>query len=1784
MKNSIVSISARIALAFLFAAQGAAPDAAQLGGDAPAARLEKNVLSATGRQSTLLTVSRFGRYTIRVKSAQGVALQLVDRMAGPGEIAGTAGSSDGRLDLFLDRGVYRVVTLGDTRAKGEARLEVLPFAELHTPKPPLLPELRFVEGTLEDLQQVSHWIQIDEARSYSFEAAGRSLADLRLWKDGTWLVDATPATQIVQPKTGQPVRVCRLATRLERGLYLLTAYGGPPQPWSEGDAHPFFLRSGIRRLGEAGRERMTVSPFGTDRFRVPGTTTFFRIELPAARPLTMDVSTFDADQPFLANEARAEITKESRPPVAELDRESSDSDHVVVVSGEAGQPFVLQHFVRQDLFAMPWSGRGTPVAGGEASWLSTIHSGDPRDSVDATAIVVSAPRGSTTTGSIQPSLTSAIAVGAGTGFARRANVLAPLTLFLDVRDAGQYELWFSGAELRGRIEPLLLSRPQGYASPDPRGSGSMWSLDKGWHVLTIEPVRAGGVATIRVRPTAVSMVTPGQPRGSIRFPEVRLDPRDSHALYLSRQPEVRTGIVLRRLPLDLREPLPLTMAPGDSVAVSFRTSESGTLRAHTEDGTPLELTIDGSKFTGEAPVQATSGSITVAHTGAETSHASLVFIPARMDPRTPLPALPDTALTALPQLPSLTKDAPYYLDLAAGAPGTVLVKADAPGLYRLESTGLLATAGDVRSRTVTSLAHAEEDGVGRNFQIGTYLREGDYQLTVTPRGATAGHLGLTLAPTRLNNGGFLTSRRPARTTLAAGDGIAYRFTITKPGQFRLRSIGLGRTFRYRLEDTAGWPVVTPGVAADITRWFDTGRYRLIILPEATDARVLTLIEPVTGARTFKGHGPHALSLASRVTHLWTEPANDAQPRLLDVWRFELPADAEVQVELTGEMEGTLAREPATVVATLPPGRGFDGVLSAGSYRIETICSRRNHLASYTVAVWPRPLVAGIEREVSAPAEVPVAVGRTGLVEISSFGEQDVKARLLDEAGRVVASSDDRSDDWNFALAATLTAGTYRLRVEPVARTSATTRITMRTPREVEQPPLTLPAGADVNPKRDVQVYPLVLPANGNLLLVSARSAESIGIALEWRASESGPWRGLGTATGHAPRLIVPIRTGAYRLRLWSEDRRDSPIRLSAAAAAAQLGTEDELRAGIALTVVDAVKPLRVAAVTLVRPGVFRIDGETRGLWLCGGGEPHCSEPLLGTIAATGTTLFLASDALDRVRASRVTPAPGAELAVALPYGEAMLVDLAPASGPSLVEVTSPGGQPGVSLTNATARDRMALAPRSAMTIDLAGTARQARVFSASTGDAAQEVRLRTMSFKAAGSERRDFGTHGGSIPVGQSVAFDLPASAKRMRITLSAGTAAALSNGDEVTSILAAGDAPRTEALDTDAQRLTMLARSEDAHFALEISPIALSTARDIAPGKPYEAAQSSAGIVRLTVAGTSAPATLHVRGAADEPILMTTSGRVSRGRDLETDGEAATLLVPHDRSLILAWLSGPSSADTPWGDAETPRPTPAKLPLRQRLTGNTIALALDFKDPALLHLRTTAPVVTSVVREGVAPDIEIHPEGAVLDTPASGRMTLILRSLGTETLSGIAEVSSSPIAPTGEGLGPEVLLAPGSTRAFSFRVLRPGPVGAGVSASAETVSMTLMAPDGRVLGRGPTQMPTLDPGTYIVALHAPSDGAPVTARPALAGLESPPVTPPADVIERYQLGDEAPPAFTSHRVTSVPDEGEMAEEESEEPAEGEEVYEEEDGESEPPPDSVESAEHVIPSVLMTQV
>lgn len=140
--------------------------------------LASDRLPADRDGSTLLTVDAPGHITIRSQSASGMALQLIDMIAGPGDRMGAAGVSDGRIDALLDKGTYKIRVFGAKGATDDAKLTAQAYQELEQPDA-ALNALAPVDAELSDLQQRSYWIDVPASGRVDIEAVGRDGSFLR---------------------------------------------------------------------------------------------------------------------------------------------------------------------------------------------------------------------------------------------------------------------------------------------------------------------------------------------------------------------------------------------------------------------------------------------------------------------------------------------------------------------------------------------------------------------------------------------------------------------------------------------------------------------------------------------------------------------------------------------------------------------------------------------------------------------------------------------------------------------------------------------------------------------------------------------------------------------------------------------------------------------------------------------------------------------------------------------------------------------------------------------------------------------------------------------------------------------------------------------------------------------------------------------------------------------------------------------------------------------------------------------------------------------------------------------------------------------------------------------------------------------------------------------------------------------------------------------------------------------------------------------------------------------
>lgn len=1694
-----------------------APVAAQGG---PPAALARTEVPAADSAKVVLDVSRFGRYALTAASDQGVSLQLVDRMAGPGEVAGTAGERDGRLDLILDRGRYLVLTRANDRTTGTARLAVDPFRELHGDAPPELVELKLVAGTLGDLEQRSYWLKVPSPRWVAIEAAGRHLRDLRLWRDGAFMVDAEPEPEVVEPEVGAPQLALRLRARLEPGAYLLTAYGGEAQPWASGGTEqPLTLRWGIPPVGAAGRRQLEVGPFGYDRVLVPREATLYRLELPEARAAALEVTPWDEGDPFSGPEQRGEISKRSREPVAELETTWEETGlNLVTVRGAVGQPYLLQHFDYRPSY--PFSRSGT-------HWLSTVHTGHPADAVDVTAVLVEWRQGSLVK---EPRAEQVVELAREHGFRRRCNLLEPLELFVRVGEVGSYTVDLEGAEARFRFEPFLVYRPNNYQEPRLRAAGESWDLDPGLYTLTVVPEERG-IVTLTLRHAEGAIPEERPPRAMANLGPLQLSSGSRYELYLNRQPGVKAGLVVRPWNDALATPLPVSLRPGEEVSPGWRPMGDGEVVAVAENGSPLELRLDDGAWVENRIAGAGGRSVTVRNPGGEVVAASLRFVPRLLLDSTPLPPLPATDLPAPPDLPVLRPGSPLHFDLAAGGSSTFAVEAPEAGLYRLETTGLLDTTGTLRTRTVTALATATDGGAGRNFLLHQHLRDGSYQVTVTSEGSSAGHLGLELSRTEPRDGGLLEPGVPARADLAAGETVAYRFRVGAAADYRLRGLARDRVVRCRLEDSDGWPVVAPDLPADMVRHLEPGDYRLVLLPEPVPGRRLTVLERIAGPLRFEGHGPHPLHLATPVEHRWLEP--EEGERVPDRWRFDLPAATTVAVRLSGDMEGELERlEPDPGPAgSVPARKGFDAPLPAGRYELAVRAARRDNDVPYRLEVTPEDLVDGQRRTVTAPAEVSVAVAPGRQLELESFGPSDVRATLLDPEGHVVAAGDDRAGDWNFHLSTRVEGERYTLHVEPVGAPAAETEVRMSVRPEVEEPVLALPADLEITAGEAVHGWPLDPPAGSDLLVLALHSTEEHGLAVDWQRG-SGPWATLAATSGSSVRLELPLPPdGRARLRVHSAERRGGSARLRVVAVAAPRLDERQLARGAALPQAPGPGPaLAAAVVELDRPGVFRLDaGDTPVRWSDAAGE--ALQPVGdGPLVATGRQPVLAADRPSAVRLERLALAPGSDepLQLGLPARRVARVDLERGGdGPLLVTASALAGQPLVAVVDRSGEPTAAataVAPGRALAVALDVRSPVACAWWGDGNPRAADVRLEATAFPDPAPSPALPGRLQRELEPGRALALRLPNGLNRLRLGLGAGLVAAVADRSTVKSVHWAASSERVEELTTTASTLLVLnPGAEPAQLTLDVLSDA-GPGLTVAPERPFEAVAATAGTLRLAVEPGDLPATLRLGGAATAATFVGEHGPVARGRELPVSGPGV-LLVDHAPGLVAVWLDPPG---TPlaglWPRAAAGGSRPLELPVRLVLGGDHARFALTLGEETLLELRSTAAAVVRLAG-GTGERLWLDPSGGShLALLPAGPVEVGLRGLAGAPLTGALEVTATDVVTISEGLGPEVLLPPGAGRGFRFTV-PAGPatlVGVAVRSSSPHADCVLLDAKGRPLGEGVAQMHELEPGDYLLLVRLPASSGPARIRPAVVGLEYPPSGPPDEVIRSY-LEESAP-------------------------------------------------------------
>ena len=134
----------------------------------------------------------------------------------------------------------------------------------------------------------------------------------------------------------------------------------------------------------------------------------------------------------------------------------------------------------------------------------------------------------------------------------------------------------AGVDARIRILPALGSPSPQLKPLAQRGRGTV-DLDAGYWQLAAQPLKKG-IVTLAIHAEGEKPPAPSAPQGGVLFPSVPLSDRHGYDLVVGTRPRVVSGLVLRPLPMDLTDPLPVAARPGQTVSVPFEAAEERTPR------------------------------------------------------------------------------------------------------------------------------------------------------------------------------------------------------------------------------------------------------------------------------------------------------------------------------------------------------------------------------------------------------------------------------------------------------------------------------------------------------------------------------------------------------------------------------------------------------------------------------------------------------------------------------------------------------------------------------------------------------------------------------------------------------------------------------------------------------------------------------------------------------------------------------------------------------------------------------------------------------------------------------------------------------------------------------------------------------------------------------------------------------------------------------------------------------------------------------------------------------
>jgi hypothetical protein len=1646
------------------------------------------------------TIPQPAYVSVSADSDAGAEIYLIDRSEGVIGQSGQAGIYDGRIDMLLDAGEYRV-SVRTAFENDAARLSVNRFTEIETDSELLMSSApgTLHQMTLNDFEQRSYWIRVTEEDPLLLEAMGRSLRDVRIWKDGVWVIERQPSVGSYSAVSGQSMGYVQAHFELEPGDYLVTFYGGARRSWEEESGeNPFYVRRGARYLGSIVDAQTQISPMGRDAFVVSGDITVMEIENPDFVPAQMGISYYgDGQDRYRATNSIA--IRESDESTRSRGMVSRSSDvRWLYVSGTPGDTVRIRAIPRRTEYRID-----EPTAWSQYL-ISTISTLDSDHAIDATPIIT---RDRTAESPEEVIQSEALQVSTDTPIYREINLSQPAYFIADIDRAGRWAIVHD----RGENSPVAIAmiplrdindiRVPDIVTSNPAG----FDLEPGLHMVMLQPSSPGILRFVLYFQGSVSVMSDRRaaamlseqaplPRGDVTYITEggEIASGRTHTVVINERGGPTSALFVERLPLSMEEPVPFTLAPGEELAVQVYPRTGGSLST---GYSTIEVRRNGEVIPDGGSLPAGRSTLTLANNGSSTT-TFILSLEEDFISRYAAPTIPPLEET----YPILNAGGAVYHDYRRGQSRQFLLIVDAPAFYELQTTGRLATRLSVRTQVNPRGASTSSNGPGRNALIQSYFRPGTYLVDVGPTGNSEGRAGLVMTPLPLVDLGVLSEGVPYRSELEPGVGLLARAAVTEPGDFSFRTIGLYGSPTTRLEDADSWPVQTTTLGA--------GVYRYYSWPQTVWNRRLTSYDRIPDPVEYGDGEPWPLEVNGSYRRLWNETAG-REPHQYVV---ALPATIPVSLRTASAMEWWITDADGSLIAE---GSGNEDLeLPSGSLTISIRTREENNNYSYEIALSTDVLADGIDQRVSrVPTDMPVVVEDSGIYELWSTGTWDLRADLATESDIVVASGDDRPGDWNFHLSRYLPAGTYELHVSESFPGSGSVTVHCQRRDEVRVGTQELPFDTRLQLDQTIIGIPF-----------RSRRAGAVNIVADSSAAHLALYRGETLLAEGSSQLFVPLPADQeYLLRIRNESLNDSGV-------------------GLTIDPVDAVSITWDSASQLViPPGAARIENDASvavivssdgaAPLLSGATERAAREVGDGVLANPGGIIWSWNDGENPASARPLTVEPGRTRTFNMTDDDvALRLEGAP-NRVRIIEIRTMAGYLGASQgpfpSTSAIRDWSAADMiRSSTVLGVVGEeVSQIWIWDGEPGAAGRRVEIGVAEFALVGERRLGLGDVMTLAP-GEVVVIDSEG-VSGIQLLLSPDMVAFASHAGTTTATVAARRDNRSAWL-PGGRPIYVVNRGNEDRVAR-----AQSTGNrellTVSSTRLAETLLAAEGVVTMRI-GSDPPEEAALCAWAVDPsvvVLLTDSGRRIPARSPSAErpywtlpAVAGVLQIEAEAGPVAAWLGSEPEAGAAWAtnSGRAVELTEGANPMSW--SAQRWEFELDHETFVILGTENRGFMLLDPGGE----QADLSPQIAI----GSGTTRRVLAVLGIGTHSVITRPIAGEPQPDplwfqtmdpvviSELIDPEpFFLGAGERAVFEFTVVTDGAVGVGLQAETDDFTTYLMDDQLNVVGSGRIYYRELVAGRYFFLVE--NGGRPMNVEPVILADQGSRTGVPEDVIESYR-------------------------------------------------------------------